>query len=64
MSAIPGRALTVEHARICQEVTSVIANQDLLENTVRLVGVQDARCALRLFSALFYEKGKQKPFTS
>lgn len=42
MSAIPDRALTVEHARIYQEVTSVIANQDLLENTVRLVGVQDA----------------------
>ena len=42
MSAIPDRALTVEHARICQEVTSVIANQDLLENTARLVGVQDA----------------------
>lgn len=57
MSAIPDRALMVEHARIYQEVTSVIANQDLLENIVRLVGVQALIFLLcfRLFSAPFYE---------
>lgn len=41
MNALPGRALTVEPARIYQEVISVTANKDLSENTVRLVGAQN-----------------------
>lgn len=42
MSVLPDLALTVEPARIYQEVTSVTANQDLSENTVKLVGAQNA----------------------
>ena len=42
MSVLPDLALTVEPARIYQEVTRVTANQDLSENTVKLVGAQNA----------------------
>ena len=42
MSVLLDLALMVEPARIYQEVTSATANQDLSENTVRLVGAHNA----------------------